>query len=241
MPTMPSCQACFPGFYKNNPEKTACTACAVGQISPNTSMSQEACVDCAPQYCSVSTSGSMCAACPTNAEAPVGGVVLAACACAPGYTGPSNACKPCASGTYKDTVGCHNCTRYEPGFAGVNASGLVLTSTPCMACAADTYEYLETCTTCPSAAVSNTGSDSVHLCACVAGYTPSVGGIASGGYVLCAAGLFKPASGNIVYTLCANNTFSADLAATNASMCQACPANTAQMGSVRDDVSTCVC
>jgi len=59
--------------------------------------------------------------------------------------------------------------------------------------------------------------------------------------VPCAAGLFKPASGNVACTLCGNNTFSTELAATNASTCQACPANTAQLGQARNSVSTCVC
>ena len=236
------CRQCLPGSYKDATDNTACLPCAAGQTSAVASSSAAQCQDCAPQFLASSEQGLVCQACPSNAVAPLGSVGLSTCECAPGYTGLSDACQPCASGTHKALPGSHLCTRCELGYAGVNTSVTVLTSAAsCVACAENTYEDVFVCRTCPNFAVSVAGSDSVYLCTCVAGYEPGPGGVGVGGCVPCTAGLFKPAAGNVACTLCANNTYSTELAATNASTCQACPANTAQLGQLREDITTCVC
>ena len=162
------CRQCLPGSYKNSTENTACLPCAAGQTSANASTSAAQCQDCAPQFLATTTGGLQCQACPSNAVAPLGGVGLGACQCAPGFTGPAGNCMPCASGTFKPLAGGHNCTRCAPGLAGVNSSVTVLTSAAsCVACAADSYEDAFVCRACPTYSVSLQGSDSVHLCTCV--------------------------------------------------------------------------
>ena len=236
------CQMCLPGSFKNATDNSACLSCAAGQTSANASTSAAQCQDCAPQFLASSEQGLECQACPANAVAALGGIGPSSCECAPGFTGLPPNCEPCASGTFKPLAGGHTCTRCALGYAGVNISSVVRTSeATCVACAADFYEEVETCQPCPSNGVSVEGSDSIHMCTCVAGYTPGPGGVQIEGCVACQAGLFKPSQGNVACTLCGNNSFSTELAAINASTCQACPNNTAQTDDARNDIDTCVC
>jgi len=179
---MDECMPCLPGSYKNATDNSACLPCAAGQTSANASSSAAQCRDCAPLFLASSDAGLLCQACPSHAVAPLGGVGFSTCQCAPGFTGLSNACQICASGTHKALPGSQNCTRCAPGFAGVNASVTVLTSAAsCVACAANAYEDAFVCRACPNFAESLAASDSVFQCTCVAGYEPGAGGIQAGG------------------------------------------------------------
>ena len=126
-----SCVACGAGTYKVERGNSECLDCNMGTYWGGTG----------------ATAAGTCVAC-VNAVSYYGSTSVAACRCAPGYTGPGSACEKCAAGKYKDTTG----------------------SAPCVNCAAGTFslagETTASCLACPV-----TG-DASWQCACASGFQP---------------------------------------------------------------------
>ena len=183
---------------------TVCVLCAAGKYKNTTG--NDSCVDCGVNTYSTTigaTGTGACLNCPANAVSGAGSVVIAACVCNVGATGPNGgACVLCVTGKYKAVNGTANCTNCGAGtYSGVVGAN---TSDVCVACADNSSSVL--------------GSSVVTACVCNAGATGPNGGPCS----LCVPGKYKNVTGSNNCTSCAAGTYMTGVGGT---VCLSCTAN----------------
>lgn len=251
------CEACAPGYYKDNSEAldpTQCLACPADTYSTT----------------QAATSSSVCLACMADSSAPVGSSSLADCICDAGFRRDADTCVACAAGTVQDgtddsrcvtcaagsyevqhTV-CEPCAAHSNSPPGATActcnAGYEDRGGTCTACDAGTYAPSQnstcqpcapstwtaslaslSCAACPEHSGSTvTGSTSVQSCVCAAGYAGEAGEC-----TICAAGTFH-AAGTTTCTSCGADTYSG---ADGATACLACGAD----ASAGSGATACTC
>ena len=205
-----ACVLCPAGAYSSTvgaSSLAACTACPAGTYSIAIGATNSSvCTNCpANTYSGTvgATGAGTCLNCSANAVSGTGSVVIAACVCNVGATGPNGGpCSLCATGKYKTVNGTAACTSCSAGtysgIVGANASDV------CVACADNSSSVL--------------GSSVVTACTCNAGATGPNGGPCS----LCVPGKYKNVIGNTNCTSCAAGTYMAGVGAT---VCLSCAAN----------------
>ena len=138
------CSTCIAGTYKVGMGSAACTSCVTGTYSTTPAATAE----------------TACLSCPVNSNSPSQSSTVTACTCNAGYSGPNGGvCDPCASGTYKDTVGPATCMSC-PSFFGDLCMSCVSTAM----CVCTVYTG-QTCTEC----VSGSAPASLNSDDCVCG------------------------------------------------------------------------
>jgi len=212
---------CNPGFTPA-PSGIGCNACPPGTYKA--SDKNTPCIDCAAgkyRVFQAATAESDCIQCPANTFSLIRSMQLTNCRCNAGYSGTANgvACVACIAGKYKTATGIGNCTN-----CGLNEYSTTVA------------QVESTCSSCPSFSQAPAGSDETSDCRCNVGYTGANGAVC----LACDQGTYKPTVGPDACTLCGNNTYSSDVAASSISVCLACQANsTSRMGSTRH--SDCHC
>ena len=243
------CVSCTEGKFKDSVGTGACTDCPEHQTSSlplrnscvcragyaASSESPGTCIACAPGKYKVSDGSESCESCWGNHSSAGASTSDTDCVCDIGFTvGPGiGTCLPCISGTYKTTIGSHECTlcpnhnqtvldqmgmyndcNCKVGFTGPDGG-------PCTQCPAGTYKDhrgTSACTLCPANSVSASGSHSAALCLCEAGYTSDGSGVCA----MCEAGYYKNWTGMDECTVCPANAVSRPGSKT-LSNCEVCP------------------
>ena len=238
-----ACVPCNLGFYKEALANEACQACPTGYSTTLTaSTSGAACTPCAAgTYLLQDSDTRTCVACPTNSLSLAGDEGVEACQCAPGFTGPNDACAACAVGKYKPARGAQGCTLCPDGHVGVAempAGGArIMIAGACEQCGADTYtQDLATCASCPANTQAPAGSDGVINCVCNAGFIGADGGPCEA----CVAGTYKTTAGSAACALCPANTWGGGTGSVEASTCLACPNNSVSAAGSGVDTA-CLC
>ena len=233
-----SCVVCDPGTYCFN---DATYACPIHSNSTSTSGDVSACV-CKPGYYKVQQEAEafVCESCPGDAYCYANNryacppdstsVVLSSavtdCKCMLGFSGNINtvydteACQPCAAGTFKDVVG--------------NVS--------CDACDAAKYSVTEAsitgdnCLSCPDFSSSSTGSGAISDCLCLEGYTEDEAN-ENMACIACEAGKFNNETGGTCQD-CGQGTYTATEAMTT---CTSCPVHSNHELTAQTSADVCVC
>ena len=210
-----------------------CSVCPIGQYKSATSNNE--CVLCPPdtyQDTLGATSATHCKPCPANSYAPAGSGGTADCLCGLGYTG-DEACLGCTAGKYKASNGTEACTSCAAGTASPTEAAT--SAATCVTCAIHTHAAAgaSACTVCPpDSSTVGTGSESLSFCRCNAGYAPAPNATADTtnttgrGCTACRPGTYNWQRGREACINCAGGKYGTDRAATAASMCLDCPANT---------------
>ena len=139
-PNGASCLPCAPGSYKNVTGNVTCSGCAAGT------------------YTSVPASFT-CTRCPSHAISSSGSIVLTACMCNIGYSGPDGGlCRACTRGTFKHHLGnsvCVDCPfgstsdegsdnitdcECSAGYTGRNGVSWSVNGVSCDICRAGTFK-----------------------------------------------------------------------------------------------------
>ena len=184
-PSGGTCTACVAGKYKSTTGSGACSDCAAGTYLTTTG----------------ATAAATCVTCPTSSSSPISSVVLTACICNVGFTGPNGGvCTACVAGKYKIATGTAACTDCAAGTYLTTTGATVATT--CLGCGAGTYStavgatvaatclgcptgkysttvgatVATTCLGCPTGSNSPTSSSSVAACTCNTSYTGPAGG-----------------------------------------------------------------
>ena len=214
------CEACVPGFYRENAEEYTCAACPADTYNAD----------------AASVSQSACVACPDDTSSAAGSPAVIACTCVPGFrserAGDRNVCHECAAGTFQPAgnqtacVGCAAgkfsvavgatadavCTTCDAGFFTTVAG-----RSACRACAHSTFQdqaladpTAQACTACPeNSRHALNGSVDVTDCRCDAAYAQRGDGANAADphrCELCRAGFYCPGDG--AELLCPANHYS---------------------------------
>ena len=183
-------------------------------------------------------------------SSPAGSTSSTSCQCNAGYTGPNGgACTRCASGRYKDSSGDANCDSCPSGLTSPPCSTSSLSCSrycaagstgpeggPCEWCEEGQFkpsQGSESCSSCPSKTISQTGSDELTDCRCNSGYTGPNGGPCE----VCAPGTHKAAMGSAACNECEAGKFSD---ADAARLCTNCPLNSNSVAG-SDAAQDCAC
>ena len=184
-----------------------------------------------------------CSACPPHSTSPPASTSIAACACAPGFSGVPGACVACPAGSFKASAGNASCVACNSNATSLAASTHALNCScvpgysgpACSVCQAGSFKTGAgpgTCQTCPADSISPAASPNGSMCECNAGFS----GANDGACAACPFDTFQTTLGSApcVTPLCAADEYRATQA------CWACPLGmTSPPGSPsRDD---CVC
>ena len=149
---------CKTGYGLSN---SACYICEIGKYK---GIGNETCKDCPVGKYSNARGASLCDICPSNSVNSNGNTH---CLCNRGFTakpldlGQEFECVECGIGSYKDTIGNHDCTLCENEFSTVNIGGTSLLS--CSTCAVGYSKTgVSICTKCDAAKYKDTVGD--HVC-----------------------------------------------------------------------------
>jgi hypothetical protein len=224
------CEACQPGFFKNEATMFSCSVCPPGSFTPNGSIANTACSLCTPgKYSNITGSQfDACIECPHHSTSTE---KSSRCACEPGYFLPHSAsasnsdsdsdsgsvsgsgsgssmntslsyCMPCKPGTYKDKIGNESCSPCPTGSF------------------TDSWGQIN-CTTCPSfSTTAGPETGQKQDCMCIAGYTGQMNFTPS--CVACNPGTYKSTMGSSNCTQCGVKKYSSVVAARNESACSTC-------------------
>ena len=180
------CSACPPGKFKVLPGPSECQLCPAGKYALQ----------------SGAVSATTCVACPENTVSLPGASAQTNCTCNAGYQrSVDNTCRPCATGTYKSSVGediCDKCpdNRTTDDQGGINETicvcNLGFSGAQCEICPAGTYKDTtgtSACIQCKSGKYSSTiGGISQDLCTLCPQHTSSSDGASGLGYCTCNSG-----------------------------------------------------
>lgn len=201
-----------------------CSRCSVGQYKVDPG--PQACTNCSANKYSTATaatSNTTCQNCPENTVSASGSGVLTACKCNLGYTSPSGdglACDACVQGKYKTATGSQACTDCD---FGKYSGAVALTTATCISCGANQM-------------TNDTGKDELVDCRCNAGFTGNDGTHC----YQCDAGKYKPTTGDATCTLCPQDRYSTNLAATSGATCLECPSSS-QSPQGASAKAACIC
>ena len=218
-----ACTACVAGKYKELRGNAQCTECAAGKKSSTiASTTRTTCTSCEANSYSL-RGNATCTQCPGNSSSLVQSQNATACKCNEGYTGPDGGlCMACAAGKYKELSGDAQCTECAAG----KKSSIIASTTEstCSTCPNDTFSLRgnATCTLCPDHSNSPMQSQTLSSCRCNQGYTGPDGGSCTA----CAAGKYKPESGDHACTNCRAGTMLPTAGGISHSNCSICSANT---------------
>ena len=172
-----ACTLCVAGKFKGTPGTATCTNCGAGTYS--------------------AAGSSACAGCPSNSSSPASSVVLTACTCNVGYSGPNGgACRACVAGKYKTATGSVACTDCTAAKYSTVVAATVAT----------------TCLACQTNSNSPVASSASAACTCNAGFT-GPDGVSC---MACVTGTYKDTTGSVACTTCpgASNSPGTSLALT---------------------------
>ena len=210
---------CGKGHTNNGPG--SCTACIAGTYKP--ANGSQPCTACpAGKYgtASAAVDQSACLQCPQASFSGERSSSPQNCICNKGYTGPDGGpCSECTAGKYKPTDGSSLCTPCSEGKFGIVLGALTERS----------------CQLCPNNSYTEAGANSSALCVCKSGFFQ-----AAAGCISCPAGKYKDVTGNEQCTLCPQNTYGTQEAATSVSFCTNCPQGSKSNASSAS-ISACLC
>ena len=156
------CLACPPGFFKTGIGDDDCEPCQRGKYADR--QASLGCIDCPNGTFAAQSGGSSladCVTCAVNSHSPSASILMTACICNMGSTGPDGGpCISCSPGSYKNATGSALCTLCEAGMYS------------------DTFaaESPDTCRPCPENTLSLRGSRDKMQCLCSPGFTGPIGG-----------------------------------------------------------------
>ena len=243
------CEACLPGFYRENAGEYSCSACPTDTYNVDSaSVSRAQCSDCPESTTSASGSAApLDCVCVAGFRSERVGDANVCHQCAAGSFQPATnqtACVGCAAGTFSTAVGATAGTVCETCDAGFFTT--VTGRSACRACAHSTYQdqaladpTAQPCTPCPAhSRHALNGSVDVTDCRCDAGYAQRGDGANAADphrCELCTAGYYCPGDG--VELVCPPNHYSE----AGSAVCTECANNSQALADSIVTVQECKC